>query len=296
MKNLDNNKKGIREGIVSIIANILLFIVKYWAGIVSGSVAIMADAWHTLSDSLTSIILIAGIKLSGKKSDSKHPFGYGRWEQLASIFIGFVLSVVAYEFIREAIEKFKLHESAHYGTIAIIVTILSVLVKEGLAQYALSIFRKTNLSTVKADAWHHRSDALSSLVILGGIFLKNFFWWIDSLMALIVSLLLFWAVYDIIKSSIANLLGETPPIELINKIDALARKTSKMNLQTHHFHMHTYGPHKELTFHIKVPEEYTIRKAHQIASEIEIVILKELDIQTTIHTEPDVVENYSHIE
>ena len=296
MKNVDKNKIGIQEGVVSIIANVILFIVKYWAGIVSGSIALIADAWHTLSDSLTSIVLIAGTKLSGKKSDIKHPFGYGRWEQLTSMFIGFILAVVAYEFIKEAFARFKLHEAANYGTIAIVVTIISVLAKEGLSQYALFLYRKTGLSTIKADAWHHRSDSLSSLIILVGIFLKGYFWWIDSLLALLVSLMLFWAVYDIIKSTITNLLGEKPPEELIKQIDVLARKTSKMNLRTHHFHIHSYGPHIELTFHIKVPAEYSIGEAHKIASEIEIAILKEFDIQTTIHTEPDTVENYSHIE
>ncbi len=279
-------KKGILEGIVSIIANILLFVLKYWAGIVSGSVALLADAWHTLSDSLTSVIVIAGVRLSGQKADREHPFGHGRWEQIASMFIGFVLAVVAYEFIKEAYDRFRSHEAANYGMIAIIVTVISIVIKEGLSQYAFYIYRKTGLSTVKADAWHHRSDALSSIIILGGIFLKKWFWWIDSLLAVIVSLMLFWAVYDIIKTAIFSLLGEKPSNELISKIGEIAKRSTKMELYLHHFHIHTYGSHKELTFHIKVPERTEIREAHRIATKIELEILKELNIQTTIHTEP----------
>lgn len=286
------NKKGVLAGIVSILVNVALFALKYWAGIVSGSVALLADAWHTLSDSLTSIIVIAGVRLSGKKADREHPFGHGRWEQIASIFIGFILAFVAYEFIREAYEKFKSHEAADYGMIAVIVTIISILVKEGLSQYALYIYRKTGLSTVRADAWHHRSDALSSVIILVGIFLKKWFWWIDSLLAVIVSLILFWAVYDIIKRAIFSLLGEEPSSELISRIEAIAERTAGTDMHLHHFHIHVYGPHKELTFHIRVPGETNIKEAHQIANQIEMNIFKELNIQATIHIEP--IEQSDH--
>jgi cation diffusion facilitator family transporter len=280
------NKTGILEGAVSILVNIILFILKYWAGIVSGSVAMLADAWHTLSDSFTSVIVITGIRLSGKKADRKHPFGYGRWEEIASIFIGFVLAIVAYEFTREAYERFRSHQAANYGLIAIIVTIISVLVKEGLSQYAFYVYRKTGLSTVRADAWHHRSDAFSSIIILVGIFFKSMFWWIDSLLAVIVSLMLLWAVYDIIKTAIFSLLGEKPSNELITGIKEIAKRTTELELYLHHFHIHIYGSHKELTFHILVPEKTEIREAHRIATEIEREILKELNIQATIHIEP----------
>lgn len=285
------NRKGILEGVISIIVNILLFILKYWAGIISGSVALIADAWHTLSDSFTSIIVITGIRLSGKKADQKHPFGYGRWEQLASIFIGFILAVVAYEFIREAYERYRLHEAANYGLIAVIVTFVSILAKEGLSQYAFYIYRKTGITTVKADAWHHRSDALSSVIILAGIFLKNLFWWIDSLLAVIVSLMLFWAVYDIIKTAVFSLLGEKPSDELIRKIKEIAEHTAAKDLHLHHFHIHVYGPHKELTFHIRVPEKVEIKEAHRIATLLESKIMEELNIRATIHAEP--IENYA---
>ncbi|MBN2214562.1 MAG: cation transporter [Bacteroidales bacterium] len=280
------NKKGILEGTVSILVNVLLFALKYWAGIVSGSVALLADAWHTLSDSLTSIIVIAGVRLADKKADREHPFGHGRWEQIASIFIGFVLAIVAYEFIREAYEKFRSHEAANYGMIAIIVTVISILVKEGLSQYAFYIYRKTGISTVRADAWHHRSDALSSVIILIGIFLKKWFWWIDSLLAVIVSLILFWVVYDIIKKAIFSLLGERPSSELISRIEEIAKRTAGRDLYLHHFHIHVYGSHKELTFHIRVPEEMNIKETHQMADEIELKIFKELNIRATIHAEP----------
>jgi cation diffusion facilitator family transporter len=152
--------------VVSIIINSILFILKYWAGIVSGSIALTADAWHTLSDSLSSIVVVVGVKLSSKKPDKDHPFGHGRWEQISALLIAFILGLIAYDFVQSSILQLINRESTTFGTLAIVVTIISIVVKEALAQYAFYIAKKTDNVSVKADAWHHRSDALSSVVVL----------------------------------------------------------------------------------------------------------------------------------
>jgi cation diffusion facilitator family transporter len=139
---MDKNKAGYIEGFVSILVNTGLFGLKLWAGTVSGSIALTADVWHTLSDSLSSIIVIFGIKLSSRKPDKEHPFGHGRWEQIAAIFIGFLLALIAYDFLKDSILQFKTKESANFGMLAIVVTIISIVVKEGLAQYAFYICKK----------------------------------------------------------------------------------------------------------------------------------------------------------
>ena len=185
---MDKKRAGYIEGTVSIVVNLGLFILKMWAGIVSNSVALTADAWHTLSDSLSSIVVIIGAKLAAKKPDKDHPFGHGRWELIAAILIGFILAVIAYDIMVDSIRKLNDRESADFGLIAIIVTIASILLNEGLTQYAFYLGRKTESMTVKADAWHHRTDAVSSVVVLIGIFLDRYFlyqfsnftylWWI----------------------------------------------------------------------------------------------------------------------
>lgn len=282
----DRERLGYQEGIVSVIVNTLLFGLKYWAGIVSGSIAIIADAWHTLSDTFTSIVVIIGVKLSSRKADREHPFGHGRWEQVASFFIGFLLAIVAYDFLVQSIRKISAHESAHFGTFAIVATIVSIVVKEALAQYAFRIARKTQNSSIKADGWHHRSDALSSVVVLAGIFLKNYFWWIDSVLGIIISLMLFYAVYEIIKETIEKLLGETPSEELVENINAIINAQPYPNLVPHHFHIHNYGTHRELTFHIKLDKSEQLLTAHRIATEIENEIREKYNIESTIHIEP----------
>lgn len=287
----EREKLGYTEGIVSVITNVLLFVIKYWAGIVSGSIALIADAWHTLSDSLSSIIVIISVKLASRKADKQHPFGHGRWEQIASIFIAFLLALIAYDFLKESIIRFREGESANFGTVAIVVTIISILVKEGLAQYAFWIGKKIDNPSIKADGWHHRTDALSSLIVLVGILLRKYFWWIDSLLGVIISLMLFYAVYEITREAINKLLGETPSEELVKKIKEIIHKFVPGGGESHHFHIHSYGVHRELTFHIKLEKTMAIVEAHKIATEIENAISRELKIETTIHIEPAEVEH-----
>lgn len=283
---MDKNKAGYLEGVISILVNASLFGLKLWAGIVSGSVALIADAWHTLSDSFSSLIVIFGIKLSAKNPDKEHPFGHGRWEQIAAIFIGFLLGIIAYEFLKDSIHNFRLKESASFGTPAIVVTIISIVLKELLAQYAFYIGRKTGNLAVKADGWHHRTDALSSVVVLIGIFFSDRFWWIDSVLGLIIALMLFYASYEIIKDAIGKLLGEEPSDEIISKVEQIINLESKTDIKPHHYHIHNYITNQELTFHIKVENNTDVFAAHELATNIENKIKEELNIIATIHIEP----------
>ena len=120
-QNKKKNALAFSEGWISIGVNVLLFGLKFWAGIVSGSVAIVADAWHTLTDSVSSVIVLIGIKVSKKPPDKHHPFGHGRAELISTLFIAFLLGWVAIHFATESIEKLKYHELANYGIVAVIV-------------------------------------------------------------------------------------------------------------------------------------------------------------------------------
>lgn len=279
------------EGIISVIVNSVLFILKFWAGIVTGSIAITADAWHTLSDSLSSIIVIVAVKLSSKKPDNDHPFGHGRWEQIAALFIAFLLGIIAFDFLKDSIIRFKSHEATRFGTLAIVVTIISIVVKETLAQYAFYISRKTDNVSIKADGWHHRTDALSSVVVLVGILFAKQFWWIDSVLGAIISFMLFYATFRIAKEAINKLLGEKPSSELIDKIKNSVAQYYLDDIQLHHFHIHNYVGHKELTFHVKLRDDLSIEEGHKIATDIENIVQKEFGIISTVHVEP---LNYNH--
>ncbi|MGF1584915.1 MAG: cation diffusion facilitator family transporter [Bacteroidales bacterium] len=283
---MNREQAGYTQGAVSVIVNSGLFVLKLWAGIVTGSIAITADAWHTLSDSISSIVVIVSVKLASRKPDRKHPFGHGRWEPIAALFIGFLLAIIAFDFLRDSITLFAGKESTEFGTLAIIVTIISILIKESLAQYAFYIARRTGNITIKADGWHHRTDALSSVLILAGILLANQYWWIDSVLGIIITLMLFYATYEIIKEAVAKLLGEVPSPELIKKIKHVIEKVYGNNLHPHHFHIHNYVGHQELTFHIKLDNHHSVDSGHKIATVIEKKLYEECGIIATIHVEP----------
>ncbi|MDA3817637.1 MAG: cation diffusion facilitator family transporter [Prolixibacteraceae bacterium] len=279
-------KLSRQEGWLSIVINVILFGIKYWAGVVSGSLALMADAWHTLSDSISSIFVLVSTRFSHKNPDKEHPFGHGRFELVASIFIGVLLVVIALSFIREGIEKYVDKGSANYGWIAIGATVLSVLMKEGLAQFAFWGHRRTESDILRADGWHHRSDALSSIVILIGIFIGRYVWWIDAALSVVVAFFLFYAAYDIIKNSISVIIGESATPEFEQKVRDVAYSSVDKDIFLHHFHLHNYIVHKEITFHIRLPKDLTIEKAYSITKKIEVDLREKLDIESTIHVDP----------
>ncbi|MCW0483962.1 cation diffusion facilitator family transporter [Gaoshiqia sediminis] len=282
----NNQKYIIQEGWVSIVVNTLLFGLKYWAGIVSGSIALIADAWHTLTDSISSVIVLIGGKISSKPADEEHPFGHGRAEHIAAIIIGVLLAIVAFDFVLSAWEKLQLREPGNFGTVAIVVTIISIVLKEALAQYAFWGFRKTNSSILKADGWHHRTDSLSSIIILVGIFIGRYFWWIDAVLAFIVALMIAYASYEILSKEIKSLLGEEVAPELVLTIKEEVALLLNREVYIHHFHLHQYGHHNELSCHIKLPPEMPLHEAHHICTQIERMILLKFDMVATIHPEP----------
>ena len=282
----DQSKLAARAGWISILVNVLLFGLKYWAGITSGSVAIIADAWHTLSDSITSIIVVISIRIARRPADEEHPFGHGRAEIMAATVIGVLLAVIAVEFFIESVQRLVQREAASYGTLAIVITALSVLAKEGLARYSIIVGKKSGSRSIKADAWHHRSDAISSLVILAGIFLNKFIWWIDGAMGILVTLLILHAAYGILKDVFNAFLGEKPDKQILNKINDICSRHYESAVYPHHIHVHHYGEHTEMTLHIKLDKNLSLERAHNITSMIEDNIRTELGIEATIHTEP----------
>lgn len=273
------------QGWLAIISNIVLFALKYWAGIVSGSVALIADAWHSLTDTISSGIVIVSSKFSKKPADKEHPFGHGRADLVSSVIIGVLLFFIGFEFIVDSIEQLKGGEKVIFGKLAIIVTVISIVVNELLTQYAFWAGKKIKSPILRADGWHHRTDALSSILVLIGIFLGKYFWWIDGVLGLIVALLIFYAAYEILRDATNRLLGELPDDEIIRNIHAIT-KDLNLDVCPHHFHMHKYGEHVELTFHILLEPNLSLEQAHDKANLIEKAIRDKMGIEATIHMEP----------
>ena len=287
----EKKKLGLIEGWLSAGINIILFALKLWAGIRCGSVAMIADAWHTLSDTLSSIVVIFGFCISEKPADEKHPFGHGRAEVIGAIVISTLLGMVGVKFFLEAIGQLSDYQKVNFNRTAIGIFFISVLVKESLARFSMWASRKTDSKSLRADGWHHRSDAIASgLIVLGAIAGRDL-WWIDGVLGLFVSMLLFKATYDIFRDTSDILLGEKADQDLADKIKQTIYKQIGQTLDLHHIHIHRYGRHKEVTFHLCFPGEATLQDAHAKALQIENALKRHLNIEATIHLDPGDTSN-----
>ncbi|MBN1829171.1 MAG: cation transporter [Deltaproteobacteria bacterium] len=277
---------GFAEGWISIVINTALFALKLWVGIASSSVAMVADAWHTLSDTLTSMVVIIGFWMARKPADGKHPFGHGRAEFISAIVISTMLGMVGLHFIVRSIEQLRVHNAAVFGRTAIAVFLASVVLKEALAQFAFWAGKKIDAPSLTADGWHHRSDAIASALIVAGAFLSPYFWWTDGVLGLVVSILIIKAAIDIFRETSDMLLGERMDRALEVRIRMIVHDIVGDECRPHHFHIHNYRNHKEVTFHLFCPPEEKIESVHEKIDSVEEALKTRLNIEATIHVEP----------
>ena len=270
----------------SIIANIVLFGFKFRVGTVIGSVAIVADAWHTLSDSLSSTVVLAGVRTARKPADSEHPFGHGRAELIAAVVVGAFLGAVGFNIILDSIAQLRAAEATLFGSAALAVCFASVAVKELLAQGSFFVARRTGSPAIKADGWHHRSDAVTSLLIIAGILFGGRYWWIDSVLGLVVALFLLHAAVNVVREGAVPLLGETPSRAFLAQMHEIAARTSPRLGQVHHVHIHRYGDHTELTCHVRMEGTLSVEKAHAVVDDYQSALRDELDVEPTVHVDP----------
>jgi cation diffusion facilitator family transporter len=197
-----------------------------------------------------------------------------------------MLSLIGFNFHSSAIKKLLDGEAAVFGTLAIGVTIISILVNELLAQYAFYLGKKTSNASIKADGWHHRSDSLSSLIILVGILVGKYWWWLDGALGIIMAGFIFHAGYGIFKEVINPLIGIQPDKDIIKEINVVSSEIAGINVYPHHFHIHQYGGHTELTFHIALNGAQSLAESHKTVDEIERAIGEKFNYEVTIHFEP----------
>lgn len=285
-----NSRIAKSEGIIAIVGNALLGSFKLWVGYVTGSLAVLADAWETLSDCLSSAVLLIGLRISEIPADKEHPFGHGRAELIASVVIAMLLASVGFTFTKGGIQKVINHESVEFGWLALSAMIATIVIKEAMAQYAFWTARKTKLTSLRADAYHHRSDTLSSVILLVGMLTAKFggnaFWWMDGALSCVVGILLLRLAWSVLRDASKRLLGSAVPEDYETQIRELCERISgRSDLDLHHMHYHEYGTHSEITFHIRFDGDTPLREAHDCADRIEHAILRELSLHATIHLE-----------
>ncbi len=282
-------KYGYLEGIVSIIGNSILFVIKLILGLFINSIALIADAFHTLSDSGTSAVVIFGFKMTKKPPDKEHPFGHGRVEYVATLIVAILLFLIGLGFIEQSIERILDTISitnTEFALIIGIVIIISAAVKEFMAQFSNLIGKRIASDVLIADAWHHRSDAIASIAVGLGIVGSSYGYpLLDPIFGIIVSMIIIYVGIDLIRKTSNILIGYAPSEEIVLKIRKIVRSVEGVN-EIDSITVHDYGVTKIISLQVKVENDLKLDEAHDITDRIENKIRDILNFSTIIHLEP----------
>ena len=281
--------------IVGSVVNLTLVLLKFIAGIMGHSAAMIADAVHSLSDFFTDIIVLVFVRISNKPKDKCHDYGHAKFETLATLLIGFVLLIVAlgiaWNGTLTIISVIRGETVKNPTILALIMAVISILFKEMLYQYTVIHGRKLKSDSVIANAWHHRSDAFSSIAtaigIGGAIFLGHKWTILDPLAALVVSVFILKASFKLMKTCIDELMEKSLSDETENEIISMVDSFENVS-DMHNLHTRKIGNNYAIEFHIRMNGETSLTQAHDRVTDIERR-LKEYYGQGThviIHTEP----------
>ena len=294
----DSKIKSAQAGrsvtLVGAVVNALLILCKFAAGIFGQSQALIADAVHSVSDLFTDAVVLFGLSLGRKEPDEKHHFGHARIETLASTFVGLALIVTAlYLGIGAAFNIYR-HTEYHPTSLALLGAGVSVALKEALYHYTVHTGRRIKSQLIVANAWHHRSDALSSVAVLLGVAgtLINPSWHIlDSFAALLVSFFIIKIGLDILGSSLREFTDTAPQQEILNKISDCTQSVEGV-LDMHDLRVRTSGGLYQMEAHIVVDGQLTVTEGHRIAKVVESCLAEEIEDldRVIVHVDPAIEE------
>ena len=287
MKN--NEKIAIKVSIISIILNCLLTLIKFISGVISKSSAMISDSVHSLSDVLSTFVVIIGVKISNKKADSNHPYGHERIECVSAIILSGMLFIIGALIGINGIKNVTNSSNLVMpGVLALIASIISIISKEAMYQYTIRVSKKINSAALKADAWHHRSDALSSIGSFIGILGSRLgFKVFDPLASVIISLCIIKVSIDIFKDAIDKMVDKSCDKEVIDKVISVIEKNESVknidDIKTRQFGNKAY-----VDVEISVDENLLLKDAHKVAEEIHDSVENEINIvkHCMVHVNP----------
>ncbi len=285
------NKYGYLAGIVGIISNLLLFLIKLVVGVMTSSISIMADAFNNLSDMASSIITIVGFKLASIPPDKEHPFGHGRLEYISALIVAFMVMMVGFQFTKSSIDRILNPVDVKFEVIPFVLLLVSIFIKLWLSIFNKSIGNKINSSAIKASAVDAMGDVFTSSCVVIAFFASRYTSFpIDGYAGVVVSLAILYAGYSLIKETISPLLGEAPDRELVEKINQAILSYPHIE-GVHDLIVHNYGVGKTLaSVHAEIPANIDIMTIHDIIDEAEREISEKYKLHLVIHMDPICIE------
>lgn len=292
---MTRDQKIYRVTLTGSIVNMILLVMKFVAGILGNSAAMIADAVHSLSDFLTDIVVIVLVRLSSKPADKDHHYGHGKYETVATSIIGMALIVVAIMLGWNGIEKIifviKGGEIESPETVAFIAAIASILLKEWVFRITKKVALEVESQALEANAWHHRSDAFSSIGtaigIGGAVLLGNSWSVLDPIAAVVVSVMIFITAYRLLRQASGELLEESLPKETEDKIESIVYQDPLVS-DIHNLHTRRIGSIIAIEMHLRLPGDISLEESHRHATAIEHALKAEYGKGTHImlHIEP----------
>ncbi len=288
----------VREALVAIGVNTAVWLARLVMGLMTGSMALIADAWHALSDNITSAAVLIGSKVASKPPDESHPYGHGRFADVVSLVIGLGLVGLAAYIVFEAVTRFVAGYTivSAYAEVAIAVVTATSLAKEGLARYALRLHNVSGSPLCRADAWHHRVDALTGLAVIPVFIASLLGKWsalTDLAASALISALLAKEGFEIVKDATLDLM-DTSRKELVRLVERVALNVDGVE-EVHDVRVRSYGGTYYVDMKIHVNPNLSVEEAHRVAEQVEETIKKALGpgrvVEVLIHYEPTTPHN-----
>ena len=283
---------GTLCGAVGIALNILLFAGKFFAGQLSGSIAVTADAFNNLSDAGSSAVTLLGFRLAGKKPDTDHPFGHGRIEYISGLIVAGLILLMGVELAKSSFDKILHPEEVTFSALAVVILAVSVAVKLYMWHYNRRIGGKIRSAAMEATASDSLSDAAATSAVLLAMLIGR---WtglaVDGYVGMVVALFILFSAYKAAKETLSPLLGQAPDPELVQRIrDIVAEHDTVVGI--HDLVVHDYGPGRQMvSLHAEVPASGDILQLHDVIDNIERELHEKLHVQAVIHMDPIVTDD-----
>ncbi|MBN2717101.1 MAG: cation transporter [Deltaproteobacteria bacterium] len=286
-----NTAQTVRQvSIIGLVLNLFLSGLKILAGLIGASQAVVADGFHSLSDCITDIIVIIGVKYWSMPPDENHPYGHQRIETIVSIVVGLALAATAVSLGYKAAVSISQTPASQPGVIALVAALFSIGFKEALYQYTVRVGKKIRSSALEANAWHHRSDAFSSIpvaIAVVAIWIFPQFRFIDSIAAILVSLFILHTAWKIVRPNIAQLTDEAAAAQIIAQIESVSRQVPGVE-DIHAIRTRNAGADVFVDLHVLVKKHLTIDEGHNIARNVKRSLIAANDCirDVLVHIEP----------
>ena len=278
---------GVLAGALGIGFNLILFAVKLSIGILSGSVAILSDAFNNISDTGSSLVALIGMRLSARKPDREHPFGHGRAEYVSALIVSMMIFLVAIELLKESVGKLVSPEPVAVSMPMLLVLGASILVKLFMFAYNRFLGRRIDSSVLAAAASDSMNDVIvTTMIVISSVLATRFGWNVDAPAGILVSLFIFYGGFKIAREVISLILGGKPDPDLVRKITGIVLSGEGI-AGVHDLIVHDYGPGRLMaSVHAEVDEGADIRTIHESIDAAERRIMKELGVPVVIHMDP----------